>query len=594
MFCGMSSNSSQTRSTLLNLLHLSDNMSSNNVYPAGDHLDGSDPGAKQGGGATNFPLLASIGGGTGSAGHMAASTHVSVVGTSRKVILIFIFSEMSIFIQKTCTFLFEEIFEHPNIIFNTSPFQEDQWSSALEALPTALSPAVDGGACSPPSKGVSMSTPAAGRHYPESKRALEDGEKQMSEGEPDDINQMSEGDLEVIEPDSEKSNILEVSKTLEQGSGFNGFSSIDSSGNLEDINFVRGIGNLQKKVNNMEQNGMEGTESDSVSEFFKGDVDDFLLVKSKAEKKAEKKARQKAEKAAAKEASDAAKKNAKGTVEQPKAPIAAKLSDAEAGKQLPEGNSGKQQAGQKRKKEDEEFDENKVPKLTYTQATKKGLMVEIRCSIESRELDQLDFNNIERILTEVFMEDESCEINLETDIISQGLTQGVVYFSCRTEEAKAFIMTHVRSATPPEGSREEYEYTCFGPGIRPYRYLMMAGVKKELWCSQSDLVKRIRKMNPSLNFETTGLNGERRMTHIRVSTGGKDKEKEVNSKGHFMMRVEVDEVLLPKIIANGTSIKVGFGSWMEVSGGGIEKMKREMSISNRIALVDLTGEEPMN
>ena len=208
--CGMSSNSSQTRSTLLNLLHLSDNMSSNNVYPAGDHLDGSDPGAKQGGGATNFPLLASIGGGTGSAGHMAASTHVSVVGTSRK---------------------------------------EDQWSSALEALPTALSPAVDGGACSPPSKGVSMSTPAAGRHYPESKRALEDGEKQMSEGEPDDINQMSEGDLEVIEPDSEKSNILEVSKTLEQGSGFNGFSSIDSSGNLEDINFVRGIGNLQKKGN---------------------------------------------------------------------------------------------------------------------------------------------------------------------------------------------------------------------------------------------------------------------------------------------------------------------------------------------------------
>ena len=520
-----------------------------------------------------------------------------MVGTANKVNLVLIFSEMSTLIIKSYNFLFEEVFEHPNKITYTSPFQEDQWKSALESLPTALSPAADGATYSPPSKGESMSTPAAGRLYPESKQALEDGEKQMSEGDLDDTNQMSEGELDVIEPDSEKNKILEVSKTLEQGSGFNGFSSIDSSGNFEDNTFVRGVGNLQEKVDDMEHNGIKGRDSDSVSECFKGKLDDdFLLVKSKAVKKAEKKARQKAEKAAAKEASDTARKTAKGGAEQQKASMTAnKLSDAEAGKLPPAGSSDKQQAGQKRKKEEDDLDENKVPKLTYTQAIKKGLMVEIRCSQDSRELDQLDFNNIEMILTEVFMNDESCQINLETDIISQGLTQGVVYFSCRTEEAQAFIMTHVKSAIPPEGRREEYDgYICFGPGIRPYRYVLLAGVKKELWCNQSDLLKRIRRMNPSLNFETTGLNGERRMTHIRVSTGGKDRAKEVNTKGHFMMRLEIDEVLLPKIIANGSRIKVGFASWMEVSGGGIEKMRRDMSISSRIALVDLTGEEPMN
>ena len=67
----------------------------------------------------------------------------------------------------------------------------------------------------------------------------------------------------------------------------------------------------------------------------------------------------------------------------------------------------------------------------------------------------------------------------------------------------------------------------------------------------------------------------------------------MNSNGHFMIRLEVDEVLLPKIISNGCSIRVGFASSMKVSGGGIEKMRRDMSISSRIALVDLTGEEPM-
>ena len=92
-----------------------------------------------------------------------------------------------------------------------------------------------------------------------------------------------------------------------------------------------------------------------------------------------------------------------------------KLFDAEAGKLPFASSSDKQQAIQKKKKEEDDLYENKVLKLTYIQAIK----VEIRVS---RELDQLDFNNIEMILTEGFMNDKSCKINFKTDIISQELT----------------------------------------------------------------------------------------------------------------------------------------------------------------------------
>ena len=344
----------------------------------------------------------------------------------------------------------------------------------------------------------------------------------------------------------------------------------------------------------METNGIKESDPDSISECFKGKIDDFILIKTKAEKKAEKKARQKAEKAALK-ATNAANQAAKGAADQPNTSVTAeKLSEVKVEKQPPQGNSDKQQGGKKRKNDDDEFDEFKVPKLTYTQAVKQGLMVEIRCTNANRELDQVDFNHIEEVLTEVFMEDLECTINLKTDILNQGLTQGVVWYSCKTEEAKEFIIRHARSILPPEGRSEYDGYKVFGPGVRPYRYLMLAGVKKELWHDAPTLLRRIRRMNPELNFETTGINGEVRPTHIRVSTGGKDKKKEINTNGHFMIRLEVDEVLLPKIITNGCSIQIGFASSMKVSGGGIEKMMRDMSISSRIALVDLTGEEPMN
>lgn len=123
-------------------------MSSNKVNPTG--YVNSDPSAKQGGGATNSPLLASTSGGTGPAGHMAASTHLSVVRTTNKVNIVKLFSVKNILIRDSISLLFEEACQLFCKISNSSPFQENQWRSALKALPSALSPAKEGGSHSPP------------------------------------------------------------------------------------------------------------------------------------------------------------------------------------------------------------------------------------------------------------------------------------------------------------------------------------------------------------------------------------------------------------------------------------------------------------
>ena len=70
----------------------------------------------------------------------------------------------------------------------------------------------------------------------------------------------------------------------------------------------------------------------------------------------------------------------------------------------------------------------KVQKMAYNEAVKKHLMVEIRCSDPSRELDQADFNNLEDALTEVLTQDDqfNFKFNPETDIIQCGLCQGVI------------------------------------------------------------------------------------------------------------------------------------------------------------------------
>ena len=630
-------------------------MSTNNVFPA----DFSGTGAQQGGGTTSSSLSAATSGGIGPDKILAANKP-TMVRTSSKVnnLASYSYNETS---QLNCTNLVHrtprspslEILKYQSRKYNVSSFQENMRKVPLETLSNAPSSSADGGSLSPPTKGLAMSTPADERKHPETNltwSGLVKGGKTLPNGNP-----------KGTDNDLKKDKTLDVSKADEQSSGFNGFSSTDSSDYIRDRTFMQGLQKLEEKVDNLEINNYKVIDQ-SISDLFTGPVggntNEFKTVQSKKkEKRDNQKLRKSEEKAKAKAAAEAeavaelleqakqkqeaknARRDARKAAEKQGAawiaagkrgldsnaakqsssssPILQAAKEA-AGNQPSDSSSawraakevaGKQDAvinpasvqltgsadgagssgaGQqpsnaakqppKRKMEEEEPGEFKVAKLNFSKAVKSGLMVEIRCSNPNREMDQVDLDYIEDQLGDIFSNDEEAKkrFSVETDVIDQGLSQGVVWWLCRIVEVQHFIINHVKSFPPPEG-RTEYEgYTCFGPGERPYRYILLNGVKRTLWKEEKVLLNRIRTYNGSLNFQTKGLDGELRLTHIRVSTGGKNKEKEINEKGNFQIRLEIDEALLPQIIKNGSRVKVGFGSWMSVTGGGIEKMRREM------------------
>ena len=87
--------------------------------------------------------------------------------------------------------------------------------------------------------------------------------------------------------------------------------------------------------------------------------------------------------------------------------------------------------------------------------------------------------------------------------------------------------------------------------------------------------------------------GSERDTHIRISAGLRNKEKEVVN-GHFSIRIEVDTFLISKILdppMNGY-VSVGACSSIEVRGGGIEQARRErMGLIGRMERMEVVNEE---
>ena len=318
---------------------------------------------------------------------------------------------------------------------------------------------------------------------------------------------------------------------------------------------------------------------------------DFKVVKSKAQKRKEKKVEKKVETRQALALLAAIQSADKRVVGSLQAQGSQTGKPAESSQQAAVSNAGKQtgekEKGGKRKGEEdgkEEEDRSKIPKMAYNEAVKKHLVVEIRCSDPTRELDQVDFNNLEDALTEVLTQDDefNFKFNPETDILNCGLCQGVIWYACKNEEMQEFIMDQAKDIPPPEGRTEYTGYDCFGPGYRPFRYILLPSIKQELWREAPTFLRQFKRLNPSLNFETPSHYGDGtlRPTHIRISTGCKEKNKEneINKNGQFQVRLEVDEAVVDKILDNEAReifVKVGLFSKLKPVGGGLEKMRRE-------------------
>lgn len=548
--------------------------SSNNVYPTGQ-----DTGNQQAGATTGSPMLrgstvaygavsAPTSGGAVPAAHTAGSTFVSVASTPKvNIFIVLNHGKEKNLINDTIYYIIIMIQEQEKILSTKTLLyvKDPLMKTALESLPTIKTPP---SAIRAPSLKFDfvdlpgrIRTPRAGKTLPRTavKTAVTGtGENTLSSGKPEDMETEPEGD-----------NTPNGSE-IEQSSDFHGFDSKEYSNRIQDIT------HFEKKINDI---------TNQVDDI------DFKVVKSKAQKRKEKKVEKKVETRQALALLAAIQSAEKQVDGSPQAQGSQTGKPAGSSQQAVASKAGKQtgekEKGSKRKGEDDgkvEDDQSKIPKMAYNEAVKKHLVVEIRCSDPTRELDQVDFNHLEESLTEVLTQDDefNFKFNPETDILDCGLCQGVIWYACKNEEMQEFIMDQAKDIPPPEGRLEYTGYDCFGPGYRPFRYILLPSIKKELWREATTFLRQFKRLNPSLNFETPSHYGDGtlRPTHIRISTGCKEKNKEneVNKNGQFQVRLEVDEAVVDKILDNEAReifVKVGLFSKVRPVGGGLEKMRRE-------------------
>jgi hypothetical protein len=139
----------------------------------------------------------------------------------------------------------------------------------------------------------------------------------------------------------------------------------------------------------------------------------------------------------------------------------------------------------------------KKNKITYSQATKVSMVVEIQCTDKEKEIDQEDFNQAEAELTNILGMDDNITWDWNEELSSQGKIQWVLWWACKSEVLKDFIYKHVSAIEPPEG-REWY--VVYKPDDRPYRNFLIPWIKVSLWRETATFLKFLRNLNPKLNY----------------------------------------------------------------------------------------------
>jgi hypothetical protein len=219
---------------------------------------------------------------------------------------------------------------------------------------------------------------------------------------------------------------------------------------------------------------------------------------------------------------------------------------------------------------------------SFASALKKGMGIEIRSTRSNADLDQTDFNHLELYMTNTYIAaKEKPQFNIVKDMVERGRSMGGVWYVVKNKNYLDWILECIPKAGIPEG-RTDYGYKVFGPGVRPYRYFLIKGIKECIWRTREEFVTLIRALNPHLDYMVDDYqDGSKRPTHIRVCNGLLNKRKEVNNKGHFSISLELDEFLIKDLIREDNLISVALFSQIKAVGGGIEKAMRQMGIKER-------------
>ena len=224
----------------------------------------------------------------------------------------------------------------------------------------------------------------------------------------------------------------------------------------------------------------------------------------------------------------------------------------------------------KRGKERQE--RHKKIKKTYTQACKDGLTIVIRSSNQT-DLATIDFQTVclgvTKFLESHFFSGESVGVG------NCGMYKGFIWYEVKNKETQKLFEQYIPILPPPPGAVYKY---LIGPRDDMHK-VFTCFVDQFFWDQRSILERRIRLFTPGIMTKVTE-NGQDRWAHVKIISGGQDKQREVGQKGGFIVRLELEECLIDVLVnkaEKGMEGRVRFiaGSSVELQGNGIERMVKE-------------------
>ena len=227
---------------------------------------------------------------------------------------------------------------------------------------------------------------------------------------------------------------------------------------------------------------------------------------------------------------------------------------------------------QERMNRKERQDRHKRIKKKYTQAVKEGATVIIRSSDRS-DLQTRDFQIINLGVTK-FLEERMMR-GEQVGVGNCGMYQGMIWYEVKNQETIKLFEKYTPDFAPPEGKSHKY---VLGPRDDMHK-VFTCFIDQYYWDQRDVLLRRLKLFTPDINHKVTNDDGSERLAHVKIISGGQDKQAEIRNGG-FIVRLELEECLIDVLVNKsdrGMEGRVRFtaGSSVELQGNAIEKLVKE-------------------
>ena len=222
----------------------------------------------------------------------------------------------------------------------------------------------------------------------------------------------------------------------------------------------------------------------------------------------------------------------------------------------------------------ERQDRHKKLKKKYSDAIKEGATVVIRSSDKS-DLVTEDFQIINLGVTKFLEENLMKGINV--GVGRGGMYQGFVWYPVTNQTTMDLFEKYIPTLAPPPGKTHKY---LLGPRDDLHK-VYTCYIDQFYWEQKDVLERRLRLFTPNINLKVKDDSGLERLAHLKIISGGVDKQREIGpGKNGFIVRLELEECLARVLVEQaekGLEGRVLFtaGSSVELQGNGIELKVKE-------------------